>query len=101
LHRARGAVVRDQARIVLYEEPGKKERSERDVGRNRNASWNKGPRLRLRKERTSGRIFRKAFVLEVVKRRVEPSVEFFIRLQEINVKTLWSGRPLRNERRDH
>jgi hypothetical protein len=45
LQRARGAVVTDQARTVLYEEPGENDLSERDVGRNRKASWNKGPRL--------------------------------------------------------
>jgi hypothetical protein len=58
--------------------------------------------LRLGSERTCGRIFRKALVLEIVKRRVEPSV----RIRKMNVRTLWRGqsppkrkkRPLYNSR---
>jgi hypothetical protein len=45
--------------------------------------------LRLGSERTSGGIFRKALVLEIVKRRVEPSV----RIRKMNVRTLWRGFP--------
>jgi hypothetical protein len=37
LHRARDTVVRNQARVILYNEPGKDGRSGRDVWRNRNA----------------------------------------------------------------
>jgi hypothetical protein len=40
--------------------------------------WNKGRKLkrqlRLGSEKTSGRMFGKALVLEIVKQRVEPSV---------------------------
>jgi hypothetical protein len=45
--------------------------------------------LRLGNERTSSRIIRKALVLEIVKRGVEPSV----RIEKMNVGTLWMGRP--------
>jgi hypothetical protein len=41
--------------------------------------------LCLGSERTSGRIFRKALMLEIMKRRMEPSV----RIRKMNVRTLW------------
>jgi hypothetical protein len=45
--------------------------------------------LRLGSERTIGGIYRKAIVLEMVKRRVEPSV----RIKKMSNWTLWRGRP--------
>jgi hypothetical protein len=52
--------------------------------------------LHLGSERTSGRIFRNALVLEIMKQRLKPSV----RIRKVNVRTLWRDRPLLNERKD-
>jgi hypothetical protein len=45
--------------------------------------------LRLGIERTSCRIFRMALMLEIVKRRIEPSD----RIRKMNVRTFWRGLP--------
>jgi hypothetical protein len=51
--------------------------------------------LHLRKERTSGRIFRKTTELEIAKQTVGTST----RLWKMSVRTLWRGQPLQNKRR--
>jgi hypothetical protein len=63
-----------------------------------NAIRNRGERrqVRLKKERTSGRIFRKTVELEIERRIVGSST----RLQEESDWILWGVGPLRNERRD-
>jgi hypothetical protein len=54
--------------------------------------------LHLGSERTSGRIFRKDLVLEIVKRRVET----LLRIRKRNVRTLWRGRsPPKRKKRLH
>jgi hypothetical protein len=52
--------------------------------------------LRLGKEKTSGRIIRKALVLVIAKRTAGSSV----RIRKMSVRTLWRGRPFRNGKRE-
>jgi hypothetical protein len=65
LHRARDTVVRDQARTVLYKKARKDGRSGRHRAKSEcnNSVRNRGimELLRLRKEKTSGRILRKPY----------------------------------------
>jgi hypothetical protein len=56
---------------------------------NKIRDWDVKGQLRLRSERTSGGIFRKVLVLQIVKQRVEPSV----RIRKMNVRALWRGWP--------
>jgi hypothetical protein len=64
---------------------------EETSGATRKQHWNKDRNLRKRlplgSKRASGRIYKKALVLEIVKRRVELSV----RIQKVSDRTLVEG----------
>jgi hypothetical protein len=92
LHCARDKVIRDQARTMLYMEPREDEHSGRDIGQNWKNKWNKVP---THKEGTmSGKQdiqqdLQEGCQLEVMKQIVGT----FIRLQKMNVQTLWRSQP--------
>jgi hypothetical protein len=87
-HSIRDTVVRDKARTQKGLMSGKTHQMKR-VGINGTRDCDLKEQQHLGRERTSGRTFKKALMLEIVKQRVELSV----RIWKMNVRTLWRGRP--------
>jgi hypothetical protein len=87
LHGVRNAVVKDRRREEITEGLGMQYRLHEP------RRWRQ---QRLKKERISGRIFRKTAQLEIEKRIIGSSAE----LRKVSDWASWRGRPLRNQRRD-